>query len=325
MPQRQGLTLVETLVVLAVIALLMCLLIPAVQSIRESSRRTACQNNLHQIDAAVLLHESASGALPQLYNGTFLPQPRSAFDEFHFHSWRTVILPRIEQSSVFDSLNLALPATVPANQTGLNASFSVFLCPSTASANRVVPDVAKWNNGLAAIGSVGTAARSDYEAIGGVAVSPQTGPSSDLSNVRFGAWGEPTYDVATGASLRYRTAHLADVTDGLSNTLLVGERAGRPDFYRQGVSPDPYPYRDPNHAGAHDQAAWAVSTHFWWLVYQGNQGVNETNVTGLYSFHPGGANAAFLDGSVRFLKDTTSPAVLRAFGTRSGGEVDSPP
>jgi prepilin-type processing-associated H-X9-DG protein len=322
--QRQGLTLVEAVVVLAVIALLLGLLLPAVQSSRETARRTTCQNNLRQIDGALLQRESAHRALPPLYNGTFLPQPRNPFDEFGFHSWRAAILPYVEQSTVYASLNLAMPATTPANQTGLNASLGVFLCPSTSNLNQVVPDVFEWNDGQAAVRPVGTAARSDYEAVGGVRILRQTGPSPDLSVIRFGAWGEPTYNVSSGGPVRYRTARLADVTDGLSNTLLVGERAGRPDYYRRGEEPDPYPYRNPDHSGGHDQSAWAVSTHFLWLVYDRLQPVNETNLSGLYSFHPGGANAAFLDGSVRFLKDSTSPAVLKAIGTRSGGEVESP-
>src|SRR5439155_1757408 len=133
--------------------------------------------------------------------------------------------------------------------------------------------------------------------------------SADLSIIQFGAWGEPTYDTATGASVRYRTARLSDVTDGLSNTILVGERAGRPDLYERGKPVDPYPYRNPGLGMDHHQAAWGVSTHFLWTVFPKDRPVNETNVTGIFAFHPGGANVLLADGSVRFLKDSTAPVV----------------
>jgi len=318
---RSGFTLIEVLVVVTVIGLLVALLLPAVQASRESARRATCQAHLHQIGLAVQSHEAAHQALPALYNGEFLPQPRTALDEFHFHSWRTMILPQVEQSSVFASLNLAAPATVPANQTGLNVGLALFLCPSTRRPRPTVPDIFEWNDGAIPVVKVGTAARSDYEAVGGVQVERQTGSSADLSIVRFGAWGEPTYDKANGHALRYRKARLADVTDGLSNTILVGERAGRPDLYRRGKPVDPYPYSKPGEGTDHHQAAWALSTHFWWIVFWKDQPVNATNGTGIFSFHPGGANVALADGSVRFLKDSTTPAVLTGLATRSGSEA----
>ena len=275
---RSGLTLIETLVVVMIIGVLIALLLPAVQSSREAARKTVCQNNLRQVSEAVLLHEAANQALPSLYNGSFLPQPRSAVDEFNFHSWRTAILPQLEQSSVFASLNITLPTTTVENQTGLNVSLAVFLCPSTSNTNPMVR-VLEWNDGKIPVKIIGTAARSDYEVIGGVhLLAQQPGTSLEMRGVRFGAWGEPSYNTATGVSLRYRKARLADVTDGLSNTLLVGERAGRPDYYRRGEQPDPYPYRDPaTHGQGDGQAAWAVSTHFLWTLYYFKQSVNDTN------------------------------------------------
>ena len=140
------------------------------------------------------------------------------------------------------------------NQRTLNISLTVFLCPSTSNYNPTVPGILEWNDGKLPVKVVGTAARSDYELVGGVHVLPQNPTTSlDLRGVRFGVWGEPTYNTGTGASLRYRKARLADVTDGLTNTLLIGERAGRPDYYRRGEQPDPYPYRDPV---AHGQGRW---------------------------------------------------------------------
>ncbi|QEH38594.1 hypothetical protein OJF2_71980 [Aquisphaera giovannonii] len=317
-PTRAGWTLIELLVVVAIIGLLVGLLLPAVQSSREAARRATCQNRMRQVALGVLSFESANQRLPAIYNGTFLARPRSILDEFHFHSWRTAILPQLEQSAAFASLNQSLAATTPANQTAVNAGIGVFVCPSTSNYNPTVPGVAVWNDGQIPVKYDQTAARSDYELIAGVRI-PSPVASPVLSDVRFGPWGEPTYG-AGGSVLRDRRARLADITDGLSNTLLAGERAGRPDQYARGRPPQRFD--PPNWRGMdHHQAAWALSTHLPWIIYNNNTPVNETNATGLYSFHPGGAHAAMADGSVRFARDSTSPAVLGAWITRAGGEV----
>ncbi|MDG3007840.1 DUF1559 family PulG-like putative transporter [Paludisphaera mucosa] len=329
---RSGMTLIELLVVIAIAGLLAALLIPAVQSSREAARATTCRNNLRQVMLGVLNHESAARALPDLYNGGFLPRPRSAIDEFHFHPWRTAILPGLERSDVLASLNLDLPATTHANQTGINAAIATFVCPSSSNPTPNLPDVhewqASWTPGIAGP-LIGAAARADYEVVGGVRTRPPGTAVNGgvvltmiLDGIEFGAWGEPTYQAPTVAPVGYRKARLADVRDGLSNTVFVGERAGRPDCYDQRSSVDPYPYPNhPNGCGDSHQAAWAISTHFPWLVFAAQQPVNQTNVTGFYAFHPAGAYAAMGDGSVRLLRATAAPAVTKALATRAGGEA----
>lgn len=318
---RSGMTLLELLVVILIAGLLFAMLLAAVQSVRESQRRATCEDHLRQLGVALYSHATTHQTLPALYNGDFLPQPRNAIDEFHFHSWRTAILPQIEQSVLFAQINMGVPATVASNQTAINVGISLFVCPSTNSPHRIVPDILAWNDGAIPVAKVGTAARSDYEVLGGVQAAAQTRSSSDLSIIRFGPWGEPTYNVSNGASLGYRKARFSDITDGLATTILVGERAGRPDLYRKGEPVDPYPYRDPTQGPDHHQAAWALSTHFWWLVLWKEQSINQTNRTGIFSFHPGGSNVLFADGSAHFLKDSTAPPVLAGLVTRAGGEV----
>ena len=278
---------------------MLAILIPAVQNVRETARRNTCQNNLRQLALAIQAHESSHKAIPSLYFGTFLKQPRNAFDEFHFHSWRTAILPQLEQNSLYQRINLNLPATDALNQANLNTAIAVFECPSTNNHNTVVPDIYAFNDGAIPTKKIGTAARNDYEAIAGVHFPP-TPPamgSADLRGIRFGVWGEPQYNPNTGKSLGYRMTRFRDVSDGLSNTMLVAERAGRPDLYRRGKPVDPYPNSRPDMGMDHHQAAWGISTHIWWLVFQHDQAINDTNATGLYSFHPSGANVAFADGS----------------------------
>jgi prepilin-type processing-associated H-X9-DG protein len=254
--------------------------------------------------------------LPSLYNGSFLPHPRNALDEFHFHSWRSQILAELEQSAILKSIDWSVPATDPRNQFAINQEIAVFVCPSTSNTHSIVPEIQSFTQPTLAIG---TAARSDYEAVGGVQMSIAS-TSVDLSSVRFAAWGEPTYEMTTGQSIRYRTARFADVTDGLSHTLLIGERGGRPDIFDKGRGEIPFPYDGEASAPDWHQAAWGVSTNIWWLVFRREQAVNETNRTGIYSFHPVGANVAFADGSVTFLADSISPSALTAMATRAEGD-----
>jgi prepilin-type N-terminal cleavage/methylation domain-containing protein len=160
--KRSGVTLTEILVVIGITGILLAILIPAVQHARESARRLSCQNNLRQLAFAVQNHEAAQGVLPDLYFGNFLKQPRSAIDEFHFHSWRTAILPQLEQKALYERINLSLPATVATNQANLITSVSVFVCPSTRIQNAIVPDILEYNNGAIPTKKMGNAARSDY-------------------------------------------------------------------------------------------------------------------------------------------------------------------
>jgi prepilin-type N-terminal cleavage/methylation domain-containing protein/prepilin-type processing-associated H-X9-DG protein len=320
LPKRRGLTLIETVVSITIIGILAAILIPAVQSVRESARRTQCQNNLRQMALAVHSHEAAHRVLPNLYYGTFLPEPRYARDEFHFHSWQTAILPQLGQGSLHDRINLSLPATDVTNQVNLNTQLAVFMCPSTSNPTHFVQNVAAMtDDGSAPTQTVGTAARSDYEAVAGVNYKPETTGSGDLSGIQFGPWGKTRYD-ANRNPISYSLGRLASVSDGLSNTILIGERAGRPDLYRRGKPVDPYPYSTPNTGMDIHQSAWGISTHIWWLVFNHDQAINDTNATGIYSFHGSGANVGLADGSVRFLSDTMSQETLNALVTQSAGD-----
>ena len=319
---RAGVTVIETIVAIGTIGILLVILIPAAQSARESARRVTCQNNLRQLSLAVQNHEAANGTLPNLYFGTFLKQPRTALDEFHFHSWRTAILPQVEQTALFERIDLSLPATISANQSNLNTPISLFVCPSTSIQNTAVPDIFEYDNGEVPTKIIGTAARSDYEAISGVNFNAAVKGSSDLSAVKFGPWGETHYG-AHRKPLSYSSGRFANVSDGLSNTILIGERAGRPDWYRRGKLVEPYPYSNPNTGMDNHQAAWGISTHIWWLVFESDQGINDTNATGIFSFHSSGANVGFGDGSVRFLAETIDQETLNALVTRAAGDVAS--
>ena len=177
--QRIGLTLIETLVVIGIIGILLAILIPAVQYVRESARRTSCQNSMRQLTLAILNQASAHSALPDLYNGTFLEHRRYAPDEFHYHSWRNVILPQLEHSTLYDRIDFDVAPTVVANQSIANTVFQS-LCARPHAIKLGAPSILAFppqpNPPI-----VGMAVRSDAQVIGGVLFRPSG--TTDLPNV----------------------------------------------------------------------------------------------------------------------------------------------
>ncbi len=265
---------------------------------------------------AVQSFHSSNRQLPSLYNGTFIRHPQTQWDEYHFHSWQAAILPQLEQSAIHQRLDWSLPATDPSNQPNVNVELPVFICPSTSNYTPVVLDLAQREP----IVKVGTAARSDYEAIGGVLRDPE--PEEGVGNhaydfIDLGVWGKPRYDDKDDGSFDglYRT-RFRDVSDGLSNTLMIGEMAGRPDVYIRGKPDEPYVGPD----GPIGQPAWAISGIFWAIAISEHHGVNDTNQQGLYSFHTAGVNVALADGSVRLLSNSTDKKLLHGLATKAGGE-----
>lgn len=314
---RSGLTLLELAVCIGITGILVAILLPAIQRVRETARRTTCQNNLRQTGLAIHSFHGSKREIPSLYNGTFMRHPQTQWDEYHFHSWQTAILPQLEQPAIYGRLDLTRPATEPANQSNVNTELPVFLCPSTSNYTRNVPDITQRNPTV----KVGTAARSDYEAIGGVLRDPESGGFGDTAYafIDLGVWGKPRYnDHDDGTFDGLHRTRFADVTDGLSNTLMIGEMAGRPDVYERGKPDQPYAVVPGGPVG---QPAWAISGIFWAIAISEHRGVNDTNRQGLYSFHTTGVNVALTDGSVRLLSNSTDKTILHGLVTKAGGEV----
>ena len=129
---RHGITLLEVVVVVAIIGILLAITIPAVPYARESARRTQCTNNQRQILQACYAFEGTHGSLPSLYNGTSLAYPLQEWDLFHNHSWRVELLPYIEQQPLRDSLTWSSLATDPINKSVAQSVVSLYVCPSGA-------------------------------------------------------------------------------------------------------------------------------------------------------------------------------------------------
>ena len=275
MSRRRGFTLIELLVVIAIIGVLVALLLPAIQAVRESARRSSCQNNLKQQAMAVHMFHDVRGFIPLLYNGERDPFAGSVFG-LQSHSWRTMVLPHLEQQALFDLMDFSEYATHPNNQPAVNSTLDIFTCPSTP------------RNGITARGLwigrgklevVLSAAVTDYNASEGIIEGPDCIP---------GAWGEVQHKGAMAALRQISFSHLLD---GLSQTTLIVERAALPDQYSKAGS-EYAPHDPPQFRTWGNIGFWALSgeERFNHLTPSGAEPLmNFDNTTGLYSFHRGGA------------------------------------
>lgn len=225
----RGFTLVELLVVIAITGLLIALLLPAVQAARESARRMECVNHLKQISTAILLHENTYrhlptggwgkdwAAIPELGNGERQPG-----------GWIFNILPFLEQQSVHQ-LGGANPLGLAGNGQRLQTPLDVFNCPSRRRP-RLENNAAAWQPPHYPL--VTGLARNDYAMNGGHRVVLYgTGPASVAASATFN-W--PSMSLASGVCFQRSMVAMAGITDGTSNTYLVGEKHLRRDHYATG-------------------------------------------------------------------------------------------
>jgi len=299
--RRTGFTLVELLVVIAIIGILIGLLLPAVQKIREAAARIKCANNLKQIGLASLNFESARGKFPP--GAVIGPFPDAGVTTTARHGVFPFLLPYLDQQQLDNQYSRNLWFNDPANQRAVATHLRILQCPS-AEPDRLVTEAefpAAWSGGR-------KGACSDYNGIQGM--------DSKLADL---GWIDRVGNYEGILTLNGKVRS-ADITDGASNTILMAEDAGRPKLYRAGRLV----------AGFSDGAAWATngllqgrgSTRDG-TAFFGPCAINCTNQREVYSFHPGGANAVYADGSVHFQQSGMDIRVLAALITRAGGEVVS--
>jgi len=315
MPHRsRGFTLVELLVVIAIIGILIGLLLPAVQAAREAGRRSSCMNNMKQLTLAFHNHENALKTFPLAYTDTTQPGK---------NNWAPFVLPYVEQQNLNAGYNLALDWWVEPNRTLVANHLSVFQCTSNPEPNRIQdkPETTPPNK---------TGACGDYFTPAGV--------HKDINLALPTAQQFPTTLDLRGVICWYtdanRTNRIADITDGTSNSILLGECAGREDVWRRGIryqndftsSPK---IRARGGAWATTDNAYEIGQRVAWDAafgpIPGTLQINNSNEWGhcFYSFHPAGANFAYADGSVRLLSEQTDLYVLATQVTRAGGETTS--
>jgi prepilin-type N-terminal cleavage/methylation domain-containing protein/prepilin-type processing-associated H-X9-DG protein len=305
---RSGFTLVELLVVIAIIGILIALLLPAVQAAREAARRTQCSNNLKQVGLALHNFESAYKCVPPggLSGTTVTPSHELLLGGRTgvLHGWTIFLLPYMEQKTVADIYHKTRDWRHSDNKQARETPLSALLCPSTPDSSRVDTQM---------IGGYGpvTAAVTDY----GVdnAINAALGPLGLIDD----ASAASRYGVMRCNELQ----RFSDITDGLSNTMCIVEDAGRPNRYvAQGKQVDGLPISGAGWANRDNE----YITHGFTadgLTSPGPCPINCSNDNEIYSFHPGGAQTLFLDGSAHFLPEQTSIRIVGQFLTRAGGEV----
>jgi prepilin-type N-terminal cleavage/methylation domain-containing protein/prepilin-type processing-associated H-X9-DG protein len=304
--RRRAFTLIELLVVIGIVAILIGLLLPAVQKVREAANRMKCQNNLRQIGLACHNYENTYGTFPP---GTVGPQAGvPGTSGLTSHGLGSYLLPYLEWEQLFQQYHRDVSWYHSSNQPAVNTQLPVWQCPS-AGAKRVMDGSLPTIPLPAESPFNGTAACGDYAGTSRI----------DLALAVLGRVDRASsYDGILQAN---RTTCMAEISDGTSTTILMAECAGRPTLWRAGK---PVPNQWLN------GGPWASRSLLFGrgatpdgAAFFGDCAINCTNDREVYSFHPGGANAVFADGSVHFLKATIDIRVFARLVTRAGGEVVS--
>jgi len=306
--QRRAFTLIELLVVIAIIAVLIALLLPAVQAAREAARRAQCINNLKQIGLAAHNYISALNTFPQGIQ--FQPNPEAGGSCYTSGSWFVAMASYFEQGNVFNSVNFALNMYTSQNTTISGLGESMLWCPSD---------------------SVITGLRYTYPA-GAVTQTPlpmcyssYAGCTGDVMEFYAPTWngnGAPNVCTLTtsppqqqnnGIIFVFSNISIAGITDGTSNTMLSSERAhgkfSPGDIYCWNW------WTSGNYGDTMFSTFYPMNPFNKIPQYCCQDGGPDAYVASASSFHPGGANFGFADGSVKFLKDSISSWPIQPGGT----------
>jgi prepilin-type processing-associated H-X9-DG protein len=319
--KRSGFTLIELLVLVGIIAILIALLLPAVQKVREAAARTSCTNNLKQIGLALHNYESVHGAFPSAWKKLQSPDEAApASTELVGPPVFVVILPYLEQDALFGQIDTTKAMLDGANMPPINpvysASVSNYLCPSSPGTQTADYSVA-LNLSFANLGYSNV----NYEpglTFGRLDYAPDCG--TEFGTGADGTPGNP--GIITPPPLS--PTRFADITDGTSTTLLMEEVAGRPSFYgNRGLIAGTL--TTPQGGGAWADPLGYALTNGSLTDGSGQQpgpcAANCSNNGEIYAFHPGGFNASMGDGSVRFISQAITLNQLGALISKSGDEV----
>ena len=321
--QKNGFTLVELLVVIAIIGILIGMLLPAVQQVREAARRMACANKMRQMSLGMLSYESANGHFPPgiISNGL----------DNNGINWSGIILPFIEQDPLFQILQLQTdnftsferggsPPTIWDDENGDTPTeiLPIYLCPSDEMGDR------NTVRGRTPGGAL-QHGKSNYVGVLGPMLSTDFGTIINLNQVFLDQEGEINSDAQRfplqlpGMLFLNSEVSFGDVTDGASNTLLIGERDG-------GSLPGT---TQPRQAATWCGVVWSqgLSRCLAPTSVEPEFTINTVSTSRFgrqypfASLHPGGVNFGRADGSVEFVTETISGQLYQELGTKAGGEV----
>jgi len=314
----RGFTLIELLVVIAIIAVLIGLLLPAVQAAREAARRISCVNNLKQLSLACHNYHDANLCFPR---GTFYVKPENCGRYKGGPSWLISLLPYVEGSPIANSFNFSLFPPGPSNSTVIAIGLTAMWCPSDGSVSNAVSTTTPNSSLGSCVGVAGPVSppwllqHTSYAANAGPLPERPVGPPTDFANIAGVV--DNNYSACVGQGLgvvNYGSVNgIGAITDGTSNTFLLAERnyraldAANKIVWFQWFSGA---YSDTGFSTIYPINPGRVFNPYTLLVAP----AEDLNVPGggnaftiaASSNHPGGANFAMCDGTVRFVKDTIS-------------------